>query len=344
MITVMVTGIGSNIGQGIVKALRMSEIEARIIGTDINPLSAGLFRCHKGYIVPPATSEEWLKKIIEICNKELSDIILIGSDPEIPFFSAKKADIENSANTIVMVSNYSLVRTFHDKFETVNFLRSNDLHYPKSSLSNPESIRQLKEQAGFPLVIKPRIGAGSKNTFVANNEKQLECALAYVPDPIIQDYISGEEFTTGVFFDKDSKVKGIITMKRELIFGTTYRAIADNFPEIETETMKVAEVLSRYGPKGPINLQSKYCSGKVYTLEINPRFSGTTPCRARFNFNEPEAALRHFLLGQTLHELKPAKGIVMRYWEEVYTTLEEAKEIEGNKFIEDSKSTVLRLL
>ena len=53
MTNVLVTGVGSNIGQVIVKSIRMSGIQCRIIGTDMNPLSAGLFRCDKGYIVPP---------------------------------------------------------------------------------------------------------------------------------------------------------------------------------------------------------------------------------------------------------------------------------------------------
>jgi carbamoyl-phosphate synthase large subunit len=340
----MVTGVGSNIGQGIVKAIRMSGMDVRIIGTDMNHLSAGLFRCDKGYVIPPVVkAKDCISKIIELCNKEGIDIILIGSDPEIPFFSANKNVIENERKTRVLISNTFIVNTFHDKWETVNFLENNGLNYPETSLRDSDGIKRLKDKVGFPLLIKPRIGAGSKNIFIVKNDRELECALTFVSEPVIQEYIQGEEFTSGVFFDKDSNIKGIITIKRELSFGTTYRAIVDDFPEIKKEVMKIAEVISRHGAIGPINIQTRYSSGKLYTMEINPRFSGTTVFRARFNFNEPEAALKHFMLGEEIPQFKPSKGIVMRYWEEVYISLEELERIEEDSFIENSSSTILRV-
>jgi carbamoyl-phosphate synthase large subunit len=198
----------------------------------------------------------------------------------------------------------------------------------------------LKEQIGFPLVIKPRIGRGARDTFMANNEKQMKLALAYVPDPIIQEYVGGYEFTSGIFFDRRSNVKGIITMQRELEFGTTYRAIVDSFPKVDEEMIRISEVLSQQGAIGPINVQSRYCSGKVYILEINPRFSGTSPIRAYFNFNEAEAAVKHFLLNEEIDELKPSTGVAMRYFEELYTTLEDVKQIKEGEEIENSKCII----
>jgi carbamoyl-phosphate synthase large subunit len=343
MITVMVTGVGSNIGQGIIKSIRMSGIDTRIIGTDMNPLSAGLFRCDEGYVIPPVDSEDCLKKIIELCNKKSIDMILIGSDPEVAFFSSNKTTIEKNMITRVLVSNPLIVNTFHDKWETVNFLKRRELNCPKSSLKEFGSIKKLQDEVGFPLLIKPRIGAGSKKIFIAKDENELGCALTFVSDPVIQEYIKGEEFTSGVFFDRESKIKGIITMKRDLSFGTTYRAIVDDFPEIKIEIMKVAEELSRHGAIGPINIQSRYHLGKLYTIEINPRFSGTTAFRAKFNFNESEAVLRHFILGEEINEFRPSKGIVMRYWEEVYVGLEDGEQIMKKGFIKDSSSTILRV-
>lgn len=344
MIAVMVTGVGSNIGQGVIKAIRMSKMDAKIIGTDIHPLSAGLFRSDKGYVVPPATSEDLLEKVVDICNREDIDIILIGSDLEVPFFSAKREDIEKKTKAIVLVSNSFIVNTFHDKWETAKFLSANGFSYPETSLGTPESITRLRHELKFPIVIKPRIGAGSNNVFIANNQKQMEGALAYVQSPIIQEFISGEEFTSGVFFDNESTSRGCITMKRELKSGTTYRAVIDDFPEVNNHVIRISKLLSRYGAVGSINIQSRYSSGQFYTIEINPRFSGTTVIRAKFNFNEPESALRHFVLKEELDNLRPSKGIVMRYWEEVYTGLEEVKRIEENGFIEQPNATIMRAL
>ena len=49
---VLVTGAGSGVGQGIVKALRMSELPLTIISADIAPMNAGLYRTDEAIIIP----------------------------------------------------------------------------------------------------------------------------------------------------------------------------------------------------------------------------------------------------------------------------------------------------
>jgi carbamoyl-phosphate synthase large subunit len=54
-------------------------------------------------------------------------------------------------------------------------------------------------------------------------------------------------------------------------------------------------------------------------FEINVRFSGTTPVRARLGFNDVEAALEHYILGQPDVDLPLiTSGIALRYWNEAY--------------------------
>ncbi len=56
----------------------------------------------------------------------------------------------------------------------------------------------------------------------------------------------------------------------------------------------------------------------MYCFEINVRFSGTTPIRARFGFNEVEAALRDFVLGEPVTLPRVTSGAVVRYINELY--------------------------
>ena len=59
--------------------------------------------------------------------------------------------------------------------------------------------------------------------------------------------------------------------------------------------------------------------GQATCFEINVRFSGTTSLRARFGFNDVEAALRHYVLGEDTVSLpRVTEGIALRYWNEVY--------------------------
>ena len=68
------------------------------------------------------------------------------------------------------------------------------------------------------------------------------------------------------------------------------------------------------------------------------RFSGTTPVRARLGFNEVEAALRHFVLGEPATELPPVtEGKVIRYWNEMYVSEDAFAELSAHGRLNDPK-------
>lgn len=53
-------------------------------------------------------------------------------------------------------------------------------------------------------------------------------------------------------------------------------------------------------------------------FEFNARFSGTTPIRAHYGFNEPEMTLRSYRLGEKIEPPRIGRGVVLRYIEEVF--------------------------
>lgn len=342
-INVLVTGVGSNIGQGIMKALRMSELPVKLIGADSEPLSAGLYRCERGYIVPPARSSHYIPTLSTICRKEKIDIVLVGSDPEPSVLARKKEKLELEGKTRVLVSPAPLIDTFQDKWKTHLFLKEKGFYCPESYLA--ETAKKNKMRLRFPMVVKPRLGAGSRDVHIVNTEEEMNFVLRRVKDPILQEYLKGNnEFTIGLFYDRDSILKGVIVMKREIFCGTTYRAIVDDYPGIKRQAERLGHAIGKEGAIGPINVQAKYIKNRLMTFEINPRFSGTTVFRAKFNFNEPEAAIRNFVLGQDIPQFKPKCGVVMRYWDEVYATLEDLKKVRHDGHIGKPDSEILNLL
>ena len=89
-----------------------------------------------------------------------------------------------------------------------------------------------------------------------------------------------------------------------------------DYPEIRAEAERIAAALR---PVASCNVQLRVHQGKPVTFEINVRFSGTTPMRARMGFNEVEAALRHYVLGEDIPDLpRITEGIAVRYWNELY--------------------------
>ncbi|OGO21393.1 MAG: hypothetical protein A2144_00285 [Chloroflexi bacterium RBG_16_50_9] len=336
VVNVLVTASGGGTGQSIIKALRLSRLKTNIITTDINPLSAGLYRGNKGYLVPPATSPRYVEVLIDICKKEAIDVVLVGSDPELPVLSAYKEQIETATGSKVVVSPPGVIEISRDKWNTYLFLKENGFPHPRSAL--PDKMWELVDEVGFPVIIKPRAGSASKDVYKLTNRDELAALLTRVNDPMIQEYIGSEteEYTSGaVMFD--TQILGVISVKRELKGGMSYRAFADNYKQIEA---MVSNIVTALRPFGPCNLQMRMAGDIPVTFEINTRFSGTTAFRAALGFNEVESALRFVLFGEK-QPLNYQRGIAIRYWNEVYINYEDYEKLKDKQVIENSNSRII---
>ena len=97
-------------------------------------------------------------------------------------------------------------------------------------------------------------------------------------------------------------------------------------PEDHLEVRRIADKLK---PRGPCNVQLRMSSKGPVCFEINVRFSGTTPMRTYYGFNEVEAALRHFVLNEPLADFPIIReGVVVRYWNELYLAPEAVHNLE----------------
>ena len=103
-IRVAVTGAGSIVGQGIIKALRMTDLPVHLIATDIAPLNSALYRVDEGLLLPPVEAEGALETILERLDRVGVDVIMIGSEFDLAFFSSHRAAIEAKLGCLVAVS------------------------------------------------------------------------------------------------------------------------------------------------------------------------------------------------------------------------------------------------
>ena len=337
MIGVLVTGTGGGVGQSIIKALNISHHNCKIVTADIDELASGIYRGQNGYIVPPAQdSLNFINKIIEICNKEKINIIFIGSDPELLIFAYNKKRIEQETNALVVISHPDIIEIGCDKWKTYNFLKKNNLTYPKTSL--PNEMDKLIDNIGFPLIVKPINGSASRDVYLTNNKKELEIFLKRIKNPIIQEYLKpiDNEFTSSIFM-LEEEILGVITIKRELRDGNTYRAFIDDYENVKREVKKIGKKLK---PFGPCNIQMCLTEKGPITFEINPRFSGTTAIRAYAGFNEPEAMIDYLLFNKK-HKLFYKRGIAMRYWNEIYIRNSDYDIIKNKNKINNPNSKII---
>ncbi len=332
-VNILISGSGSLYGVAVIQFLLKSDLDLKIVACDINSRTLGLYLAHRGYIVPPVYKKAlFFERIIDIITKEDISAIFVTSSRELNFFSAYKAVIEAKTGTKVFTNPPNVLKICNDKWNTVEFLKKHNFHYP-FTLRYPEDKDQIDifiKKVRFPVVVKPRKGAGSKDIYIANNFRKLKTFLEGKSNFVIQQYLPDEqgEFTTGICVGAGGKVLSGITLKRYLFDGMTMVADSEKFDKITDYCRQVARVLKPYGP---CNFQLRLLDEEPYIFEINPRFSSSTGMRSLLGVNEAEILIRAEILGETITKPQIKECSVIRQFTDYLVPTEKIILLEKNK-------------
>jgi carbamoyl-phosphate synthase large subunit len=314
---VLVIAAGSIVAQGIIKSLKLAN-RYTIIAADMSPLAAGLYRCDSGILVPAVSSPDYIEGIIKACNDNYVQAIFCGSDDELLALAGAKDAIERETGAKILTGSLEALTIACDKWATYEFCRSNGLSCAPSSL--PDGRDEFAREFGFPLVVKPREGYGSLHFYIANNKEEMDSAISAIEKagwrPLVQKYIAGDEFTTGITIDRNCRyVISSISIRKIIKHGQTYKAFIDDYRGIRRSAEEVALKL---GASGPVNMQARLEGDSPVVFEVNPRFSATCPMRAAAGVNEPDVVFRNVVLGEEVKIDVYERLVCMRYWNEVY--------------------------
>ena len=315
-LTVMVTGAGALLGQGVLRCLRMAQRPIRVITADPDYRAAGHWLGDFAVNIPMADDPEYLKSVEIILDREQVDILLIGTDVELPIFSEEKAYLAAKYGTKVVVSSPRVVEIANDKLMTSLFLEGAGFPFALSvSADNRTAIAELVRTIGFPLIAKPKQGARSVGVFVVNSPAELSHVIGRT-DLVVQELLPDieGEYTAGCLVVKQ-KCAASVVLRRDLRDGNTYRAYADTSRRFDGEISAIAE---RLDCDGPCNFQFRIKNGRPIVFEIHARFSGTTPIRAMFGFNEVIAIVDYLNIGVPIPEVTIKEGAVFRAWSDIY--------------------------
>ena len=333
-ISVVVTGVGGgSIGEQIIFALRAAKTPYRIIATDADSFSLGLYSANEGYLVPIATDKTYLSRMLEICKKESAKVLIPGSEAELVKISKNK-DLFEEQEILLLMNSSKVIDLCSNKWKTYLFLKNNGFNVPESYLCE-EDINNINFE--YPVIIKPCVGTGgSRFVFVAQNDDELSFFVRYLKrqgyTPIVQKYVgtAEDEYTAGVLTSLEGKLLGSIVIRRRLVSGlsTLYKiknykvdsepllissgisqGVTDGFPEVRKYAEQIALKL---GSKGPINIQCRMTKNGISVFEINPRFSGTESLRALAGYNAPDTLIRKHLLNEGTKQMHCERGIVLR--------------------------------
>jgi carbamoyl-phosphate synthase large subunit len=317
--TVVVTGAGGGgVGEGIVKALRLAD-GYRIVSTDINTLSPMLFHTDAGYLLPHAREQDYTERLLEVCHRENACAVIPGSEPELERISKDRQALID-AGVCPILGPSATIDIGQDKWLTYKFLRDHGFGTPFTA--------PLEGAYGsdfpMPAIIKPRIGGGgARSVFHVHSSSEFECVKnlfeIWEQPAIVQQYVGfpDTEYTLGVMTSRTGRTLSTVCLKRVLLGGASWRMETADLPELCNVAAQICQVM---GVKGPANIQCRLDgAGKMWTFELNVRFSGTTPVRAVLGVNEPDMAVRDLVLGEDVAPVQAKQATaVMRGFQETY--------------------------
>ena len=319
---VLVTGAGSGVGQGIIKALRVSNLPITVIAADISKMNVGLYRADEAVIIPRVEAPNALSVMVDLLQSNNINVVMIGSEFDLEFFSKYREEIKSRSSTDVIVAPPSTIAIANDKWLTAEFLRKNNLPYAESYLpKNIDDAITCAEKWGYPIVLKTRCGTSSNHVYITKDSDSLKKHFPETPMPMLQRMINApsadlaSEYTCSVFKTLDGKMLGPFTARRTVRGGTSWHIEVALFENLYDSLLAIAEPLDFVGS---LNIQLMLTEAGPIPFELNARFSGTTAVRAHFGFNEPAMALRNIFYKEDIQNPLVKTGVALRYHEEVF--------------------------
>lgn len=314
--TVVVTGIGALIGQGIARSLRHLD-GIRIIGVDRRITDLAESFCDFAVQKPdvPETGDAYMAFWVGLLETEKVDFVLPGLSVDVAFLRGVAPALERSGCSILL-NRPELIDLCADKLIFGEALAA--AGFPTIPTARPTSWTDACNALGAPpFLLKPRRGEGSAGIVRLQDESDFSYWTRKGGENWMLQRIVGrddEEYTVGIFGLGAADPIGPIIFRRTLA-----RAGHTGFAEVVEDAAirdMTLRIVRHFAPIGPTNLQFRLESGVPYLLEINPRFSSSCSLRTAFGFNEAQMSLEYLRHGHVLSPLRLRTGRAWRYNED----------------------------
>jgi len=264
--------------------------EGNVVAVDVRHNAPALVDADISALVPDIYDPSYVDALIEVIKKYEVNAVISLNDLELPILAKHKEKIEKNG-VKVLLSDEKVIATTFDKWKTAQFISSIGLNTPKTYLTLESALEAMdKKVINFPLVLKPRWGSASigieypenlielrliyqlqqiklKSSILKNaSETDLEHAI------LIQEKLEGEEYGMDVLNDFESNYIGCYARKKlSMRSGETDKALSVTDPLLEANGKKIGESLKHIGS---MDCDLFIDNGKVFVLELNPRFGG----------------------------------------------------------------------
>jgi len=310
---VLVTGAGGPAGVAVIRSLlKRSDVE--VYAADMDAWASGLYLVpsQRRRIVPRGDDPQFVPAVISLCAADSLTVVFSTVDVELPPLAARRAELGGAA--LAAASAETLDVTL-DKFalseRVTGFAR-----VPTTRLVGPTSAA---ETWTFPIIVKPRRGAGSRGVRLVHDRASLD-ALGDDDTLIAQELLPGDEFSVDVFADADGHVIAVVPRTRTRVdSGVSIAGRTLRDAELEKTAADVARAI---GLTGVANVQLRYdVNGVAALLEVNPRFPGAMPLTIAAGVDMPSLAL-DLALGRDLPSTVDFREVAnVRFLEDIFVDL-----------------------
>lgn len=270
---VLVFPAGTEIGLEIYAALKYSK-EVSIFGAGQDVSNHARFAFPEYHIVPSIHEDGWLERLIEICKNLSIDYIFPAYD-----------------DVIVALSRYQEAipaRVISAEPDVCEITRSKKLTYSRLAgcIKVPFLYDTPNQVTNFPVLVKPDRGQGSFGVRRVNNHEELADAISAIPDPIISEYLPGEEYTVDCFSDRE---RGLLFAQARSRRRTRNGISVNTLTEAIAGVTEIAKrIHAELQMRGAWFFQLKKATdGELALLEVAPRIAGAMATHRAMGVNFP---------------------------------------------------------
>lgn len=160
----LVTSVGSLVGQNILDMLEPRRHQVRLIGTTDATENPRLYRCDIVHLVPPTQEQAAFEtRILEIIEEEQPDLVIAARDPDV-LLQARWRESRPELTPLLTAGPLEVAQAMQDKLLSSRFAAEHGLPFAETATCGPDGhlgpVYALAETCGYPLLAKPRSGYG----------------------------------------------------------------------------------------------------------------------------------------------------------------------------------------